>query len=262
MPREIPVLWHLEISHYNEKACWALDYKRVPHVRRAVRPGLQELTARRLRAGRTVPILQVNGRAIGDSTRIIEEIERRWPDPPLYPADPEEGHRALELEDYFDEGCGPALRRVLFNDNLTEPEKFAGMFVGPEHVRPGLLRALSPVLGRVLRWRYEIHPDSVADSREVVRAALDTIEAEAGSSGYLVGDSFTVADLTAASILGLIVVPPEFPYIKLQPEERAGQFREYRASLKDSFGFKWVEEMYARHRGTSAEVAVGHHGGD
>jgi glutathione S-transferase len=72
-----PVLWHLEISHYNEKARWALDYKRITHVRRAVTPGLQELTARRLRAGRTVPILETNGRAIGDSTKIIEEIERQ-----------------------------------------------------------------------------------------------------------------------------------------------------------------------------------------
>src|SRR5256885_15840291 len=68
-----PVLWHLEISHYNEKARWALDYKGVAHVRRAVTPGLQELRARRLRAGRTVPILEMNGRAIGDSTKIIEE---------------------------------------------------------------------------------------------------------------------------------------------------------------------------------------------
>ena len=39
-----PVLWHLEISHYNEKARWALDYKGIAHVRRAVTPGLQELT--------------------------------------------------------------------------------------------------------------------------------------------------------------------------------------------------------------------------
>jgi hypothetical protein len=34
------------------------------------------------------------------------------------------------------------------------------------------------------------------------------------------------------------------------------QFREFRASLKDRPGFKWVEDMYARHRGMSAEVAA------
>jgi glutathione S-transferase len=256
MPQETPVLWHLEVSHYNEKVRWALDYKRVPHVRRAVTPALQELTARRLRAGRTVPILQLDGRTIGDSTRIIEEIERRWPEPPLYPAEPEERRRALELEEYFDEAVGPAIRRVLFNDNLGEPEKFVGMFVGPDDSSVCVLKALSPLLAPVLRWRYDIHPERVAQSREVVRAALQKVEAEAGPGGYLVGDSFTVADLTAASILGLIVVPPQFPYIKLHPDERAAQFREFRASLKDRPGFKWVEDMYVRHRGTSAEMAA------
>ena len=254
MSAETPILWHLDISHYNEKVRWALDYKRVPHVRRAVTAGLQELTARRLRAGRTVPILQLDGRTIGDSTRIIEEIERRWPEPPLYPSDPEERRRALALEDTFDEEWGPDLRRVLFNDNLTEPGKFIEMFCGPDHPRIGLLKALGPLLSPIVKWRYEVRPEPVGRSREVVRDALHKVETEAGADGYLIGDSFTVADLTAASMLALIVVPPEFPYIKLQPDERAAQFREYRASLKDRPGFRWVEDMYARHRGMSAEI--------
>jgi glutathione S-transferase len=130
------------------------------------------------------------------------------------------------------------------------------MFRGSDQSRPGVAKVLGPVLARVVRWRYDIRPERVAHSREVVRAALRKVEAEAGPGGYLVGDSFTVADLTAASILGLIVVPPEFPYIKLHPDERAAQFREFRASLKDCPGFRWVEDMYARHRGMSAEVAA------
>src|SRR5687767_14680020 len=186
-----PVLWHLEISHYNEKARWALDYKGVEHVRRAVTPGLQELTARRLRAGRTVPILELDGRAIGDSTRIIEEVERRWAEPPLYPVDPALRSRALELEDYFDEECGPHARRVLFADNLAEPEKFMAMFSGP---RIGRFKALGPLLSRVVKWRFRIEPETVEESREKVRVAFDRIEADVGPSGYLVGESFTVAD--------------------------------------------------------------------
>jgi glutathione S-transferase len=251
-----PVLWHLEISHYNEKARWALDYKGVEHVRRAVTPGLQELTARRLRAGRTVPVLEMDGRAIGDSTKIIEEIERRWPEPPLYPADPQERSRALDLEDYFDEQCGPHARRVLFNDNLTEPETFLAMFAGADRRRIGPLETLTPLFCRLVKWRFRIRPETVEESREKVCAAFDRLEADIGPSGYLVGDSFTVADLTAASILGLIVVPPEFQYIKLHPDERTAQFRRFRDSLEDHPGFKWVEDMYARHRGTSAAVAA------
>jgi len=253
---ETPVLWHLEISHYNEKARWALDYKGIAHVRRAVTPALQELTARRLRAGRTVPVLEMNGRAIGDSTKIIEEIGRQWPEPPLYPADPEERSRVLDLEDYFDEQCGHDLRRVLFNDNMAEPEKFLAMLYGADHPRIGLLKKLSPVFFQVLKWRFRIRPETVEESREKVRAAFDKLEAGVGPSGYLVGESFTVADLTAASILAPIVMPPEFPYIKLHPDERTAQSRRFRDSLKDRPGFKWVEDMYARHRGTSAEVTA------
>jgi glutathione S-transferase len=216
----------------------------VPHVRRAVTPGLQELTARRLRAGRTVPILEINGRAIGDSTK------RRWPEPPLYPADPEERSRALDLKDYFDE-CGRDTRRVLFADNLVEPETFVAMFYGPARRRIRWLAPLTPLLLQLVKRRYRIRPEPVERSRAEVRAALEKLEAEIGPSGYLVGQSFTVADLTAASILSPIVVPPEFPYIKVHPDERTAQFRRFRDSLKDRPGFQWVEKMYARHRGTS-----------
>ena len=34
-----PLLWHFPISHYNEKARWALDWKRIPHERRALAMG-------------------------------------------------------------------------------------------------------------------------------------------------------------------------------------------------------------------------------
>ena len=31
-----PVLWQFRFSHFNEKARWALDWKGIPHVRRAL----------------------------------------------------------------------------------------------------------------------------------------------------------------------------------------------------------------------------------
>ena len=32
----VPVLWHFPISHFNEKVRWALDYKDIAYVRRAL----------------------------------------------------------------------------------------------------------------------------------------------------------------------------------------------------------------------------------
>src|ERR671914_426476 len=102
---DTPVLWHLEISHYNEKVRWTLDYKGIAHVRRGVLPGTHAEVAERLTDGRTstFPVLELDGRTIDDSTVIIEELESRHPAPALYPADPAERERALELEDFFDE---------------------------------------------------------------------------------------------------------------------------------------------------------------
>lgn len=249
-----PVLWHLKISHYNEKARWALDYKGVDHIRRAVTPGLQEFRARRVAGSRTTPVLELDGRGIGDSTAIIEAIEQRWPDPALYPADPDERARALELEDFFDEQCGPDLRRVLFDELMAYPDLFVTLMYGEDVRGRGLLRAIGPVARRLVRWRYAINPERVAQSRAKVIAAVDRVGEEVGPSGYLVGDSFSVADLTAASILAPLVQPPEFPYRPLPPERWPEPALRFRDELSERPGFEWVLDTYRRHRGASAEV--------
>jgi glutathione S-transferase len=46
----------------------------------------------------TTPVLTVDGRSIGDSTRIIASIEERWPHPPLYPPDGKQRRRALDFD--------------------------------------------------------------------------------------------------------------------------------------------------------------------
>ena len=77
------VLWHFQASHFCEKVRWALDLKRVPHTRLVL--GASYLPRAWWRTGRgSLPVLILDGEAIGDSTRIIEAIEKRWPDPPLY----------------------------------------------------------------------------------------------------------------------------------------------------------------------------------
>ena len=130
------------------------------------------------------------------------------------------------------------------------------MFYGADRPRIGLLETFTPLFCQVVKRRFRIRPETVERSREKVHAAFDKLEADVGPSGYLVGESFTVADLTAASILAPVVMPPEFPYIKLHPDERTARSRRFRDSLKDRSGFKWVEDVYARHRGMSAEVAA------
>ena len=136
----LPVLWQLQLSHYNEKVRWALDYKRIRHVRRSLVPGLHLIVAKRLTGTvDTTPVLTLDGRSIGDSTAIIAALEERWPQPPLYPADPLQRARALELEDFFDEQLGPHIRRAVYFVLLEEPDAVLPLFLdgqplpGPDH---------------------------------------------------------------------------------------------------------------------------------
>src|SRR5215208_2464548 len=106
-----PVLWQYSFSNFNEKARWALDFKGIPHRRRSLMPGGPRAMLFS-RGNGTLPVLDLDGRRIVDSTAIIAALEERQPEPALYPADEEARRRALELEDHFDELAGHDVRRV------------------------------------------------------------------------------------------------------------------------------------------------------
>jgi len=251
-----PVLWQFRMSHYNEKARWALDHKGIPHTRRSLLPGLH-LPAVAMRTGqKKVPVLILDGKAIPDSTRIIEALEALQPDPPLYPKDPADRKRALEMEDYFDEELGPHLRRAFFSAVLTDTD-YAAKFLSEgtlERTRR-FYRAIFPAMRLAMKVDMGINPESTARSKERTAAALDRIAAERQPSGYLVGDRFSVADLAAAALCAPLVIPPEFPYPFPMPlPDAAARWREEHATHP---AFAWTQDIYRRHRGVSSEIAAG-----
>jgi glutathione S-transferase len=250
---DVPVLWHLKVSHYNEKARWALDHKRIPHIRRAVTPGRHQAVAARLTGGSTLPVLVLDGEAIGDSTRIIEALEHRHPAPPLYPPDPLQWRRALELEEFFDEELGPHSRLLALHHMLADGGLVLGAFApdlrGP---RRAFARAAFGRLRGQIAGRFGIDDDSVALAFEKLRAAGERFRSELLPSGYLVADQFTVADLTLAALLAPLAAPVQFPYP--QPQREHPLLAPVRQALAGPGLLDWTREIYARHRGHSAEI--------
>jgi len=250
---ELPVLWQYSFSNYNEKARWALDFKRIPHRRRSVTPGgFRGLWLSR--GDRTLPAIDLDGRRIVDSTAIIAALETRKPEPPVYPADPQERGRALELEDFFDEHAGHDMRRVGFWE-LRENLDYGLAFMTTDQPKLSArvarvrLRVAFPVVWSYMNRRYDFTEAAVERSRETLAAALDRIESERNGRDYLVGESFTVADLTAAALLYPLVWPPEFPYEL--PDPPRWKFLE---PMRHHPALDWMREMWRRHRGTSAAV--------
>jgi glutathione S-transferase len=249
-----PVLWHIRISHYNEKVRWALEYKRVAHVRRAPLPGFHPVVARAISGAPTLPILVIDGQAYSDSTRIIAEIERRWPEPPLYASDAAERTRALALEDEFDERLGPEIRRLIFQLIFSDPALAGTILTGPDDERRARVMSATFAFARpFVAHYYGVSADRVADARRSLERALDRVQEEVGPSGYLVGDSFSVADLTAASLLAPIVRPPQFAgrAERFTPEAEA-----LAAELEAHPTFDWVRMMFERHRLAAAPDPV------
>src|SRR2546427_13232314 len=116
------------------------------------------------------------------------------------------------------------------------------------------MRVAFPMISVVMRKRMRIDEAGVEVSRKKTFAALDRLERELQPSGYLVGDRFSVADLTAAALFYPLVQPPEFPYPWRRP--LPAWLAEYRAALAGRAAFQWVGEMYKHHRGRSAEVVA------
>lgn len=253
MGDERPILWHITVSHYSEKVRWALDFKRVEHVRRAVPPPAHMALAYALTRGRgyTLPLMRIDGEVFGDSSAIIAALERGYPEPPLYPSDPDDRRRALELEDFFDEELGPYARRLGFHELRSDPEGMARVTGAMLPGNIGANERVANAAGRIgksftaLRYGTESEVDADVARKRIV-AALDRLEEELGEGAgdYLVADRFTVADLTAASLLYPLVRPPQ----AFRLPDPSPAYERFLAPLRERRGFEWVLEMFARHR--------------
>lgn len=250
----LPTLHQFRFSHFNEKVRWALDYKRIAHRRRSYLPGMHIVPMLYRSRQKQLPVWCEGPTTIAGSAAILDHLERNWPDPPLLPADAEARARALEVQRWFDDEVGAPLRAAAFAEWLDDADYMAALFTG--HAGPltrGFYRAAFPLIRAAMRADMQLTPARAAAGLARGAEAFAFVAERAGSSGYLVGDAFTIADLTAAAILSPAVLPNEFPYRPPQPY--APTFRRFLDRWSDHPGAAWVREMYRRHRGASAEVA-------
>lgn len=246
-----PVLWHIGVSHFSEKARWALAWKGVEHERREPPPGSHMLFALWWSRGetKTFPVLQMDGERLLESSDIIAALEKKYPEPPLYPDDPVDRRKALDLEAHFDEHLGPDVRLYGWH-HLRKDKELLGEVtaaeLGPLGGFAPARAGASALISTFANLRFRVAgEDAEAAARQKVAAGLEMIEAELGEGEYLVGDRFSVADLTAASLLYPLVLPPEGPsLIKGRPRTTASFYEE----IRDRPAFAWVERMFAMHR--------------
>lgn len=104
------------ISPYVRKVLVFLDLKGVQYQVDPIVPffGSEEFT--KLSPVRRIPVLVDGDVTLSDSTVICEYLEDRYPNPPLYPAGPEDRGRARWLEEFADTRMGEVFIWRLFNE--------------------------------------------------------------------------------------------------------------------------------------------------
>ena len=117
-----------------------------------------------------IPCLEHDGRYLPDSSVICQYVEKLHPTPPLYPSDPWEFGRVLWFEEYMDGG---------FVANAMAPVFF-------ERIVKKLLRQ-EPDQARIQAALDKALPE-----------ACDYLTKEIGDNEYVVGNRFTIADITVA----------------------------------------------------------------
>lgn len=237
----------IPISHYCEKARWALERAGIDYVEERHLQGFHHFYAKRRGGDFTTPVLVFPDArpAVRQSSEILKWVDTQLPeDQRLYPKDC--ASRVRATEHWLDMTLGPDGRGWLYGEILDDMELIEeyGLPGIPEFERRafrGVVKAFKPYLAARLRVQ-GTHAD-----KQSVRDIYDEI-ADRISDGrrYLVGDRFTAADLTFAALSAPVLLPRKYG-IELPPLERGSAglqsaIEEFRAHPAGQFAMRLIEE--------------------
>ena len=238
-------LYQFPISHFCEKARWALDYKGLDYEVKNLLPGLHSRTTMKLAKHSSVPILVDGEQAIQGAAEIISYLDDRCPDKPLTPKDDKTRQQALEWERYLDKEIGIHLRRCAYHILLDHPSVVIGFFTqdGPWYGKL-VLKSIFPKLRRAMKERMKINDETAKLSKQYLANATDRLQQHLETNKFIVDNRFTRADLTAAALLAPIRMPEK--YGLHWPEQIPGGFQELVEEFDNNT--RWVDEIYRKFR--------------
>lgn len=159
------------LSPFVRKVLFALEIKGVEYENVVVFPNDSSPAFRAVSPLGKIPVLQHDDFSIPDSSVICRYVERVFPTPALFPADPKVEARALWVEEYADtkviENCAG-----LFQQRFLFP-KMMGKATDQAIVDNIITHGMPPV--------------------------LEYLESIAPESGYFVGDALSIADISVVT---------------------------------------------------------------
>ncbi len=195
-----------------------LDFKRVhvmvgPHAFGMLGRGFQTMT---------VPALKIDGRRVQGSREISQALDELVPQPPLFPADPQQ-RRAVADAERFGEELQDAVRRIFWCAARRDPQAFLSVL---RHDNP-LMRPAQRISRRfVTRLATAGHRATDRAGQEDVAALparLDRIDAWI-AEGRLAGPELNAADFQIAPNIAMLLRFADLaPFVENRPAARLAQ---------------------------------------
>lgn len=250
-PPRVLRLITIPISHYCEKARWALERTGMPYREERHVQGIHRLAAKRAGGGLTVPVLVTPDRAIGESQEILAWVDERTPpEHRLFPEESETRREVGRLCGRFDEELGPRGRRLMYVHMLAQRRlvlRFnnTGVPAWEDHA----IRYGWPLMVRVLGRALDIRPGAEIEDEAVVWRELDYVaELLADGRPYLCGERFGAADLTFAALSAAVLVPPVYGTPLPQPDILAPHTAALVERAREHPAGRYALSLFAEHR--------------
>jgi glutathione S-transferase len=238
----------IPVSHYCEKARWALIRSQIPFIEEPHMPPFYRFTTKKYGDG-TVPLLITKDAVLTDSEAILKWADQNGTNQfKLYPTDPEQLQQVEKLVKQFDLVLASAVRQWVYFYTLNLPKVVRSLWCAGT---PWFEQLLFPVMYKpicaAITKGYKVDLDSAATSYKKISQTFSMVDSLlADGRSYLVGDQFSAADLAFATLAAPIFSPSGYsvklPDLAQLPIEMSTKIQQFQASLAGKFGLRLYQE--------------------
>lgn len=236
-----PKLYIFAISHFSEKARFVLDHCNFSYETVFLTPGEHINVVKEFANDSFVPILRGENYLFQGSNPIIEFLRDS------NNLKSNDFKSEMEIINKIDSAIGYPLQPIVYSYLLEEPSIVARMFASSPNQLAEFDNFKLIALG--LKRRYKITTSNIAEQKYLFMKGVDFLSKSYEDSSFLAGNNFSIADITAASLISPLFFPPEHPNSEwFQGITFPEKMQEWLQPLKDTKYYQRVMEIYKQFR--------------